>query len=264
MKANANGIEFYYERHGKGPPLILICGFTNNLTMWKDFLSPLSQKFEVILFDNRGAGRTTVTKPPYTIDQLADDTIALMDTLEISKSYMVGFSMGSAIIQSVGLRYPERILKGVMLAPFHTLPSTARMQAETTAKLFQEGIDPHAILETVLPWIYSNEYLSDPKRIEETIHEHVNTPYPQPPEGYLGQLEAVISFDLTNRLKEISTELLMIAGEEDLYTPLYTVDVLAKKLSTAKLITLPEMGHMIHIEEKNKVLEEICAFCKNK
>ena len=262
-KIHANGIEFYYERHGNGFPLILICGFTNHLGMWEKLISKLSNSFDVIAFDNRGAGRTDVSPPPYTIDLLADDVIGMMDAFEIKKAHMVGFSMGTAIIQSVGLRHSERIQKGVLIAPFNRLPSTAVMQAKTTAKLFETGVDPAIAYETIFPWIFSNDFLSDPKRIEKTITDLVNNPYPQTPEGYAGQLDAVIKFDLTEKLPEIETELLMIAGEEDLYTPFYCAKILEDKLPNGKLLAIPRGGHMPHMEAPKTVVEGIHAFCKD-
>ncbi len=262
-KIQANGISFYYERHGKGVPLILICGFTNHLGMWEKLIPQLKESFDVIAFDNRGAGRTDVSPPPYTIDLLADDVIGMMDALKIKKAHMVGFSMGGAIIQSIGLRHRERIQKGVLIAPFNSLPSTAVMQAKTTAKLFETGVDPAIAIETIFPWIFSNDFLGDPKRIEKTITDLVNNPYPQEADGYAGQLDAIIKFDLTDRLPEIETELLMIAGEEDLYTPFYATKVLEERLPNGKLLPIPQVGHMPHIEALETVTEGIHAFCKD-
>ena len=166
-KVQANGIEFYYERHGKGYPLILIYGLPNHVGRWEKIIPELKDFFEVIVFDNRGAGRTEASPPPYSVELFADDVIALMDALEIKKAHMVGFSMGSAIIQTIALRKAERIQTGVLIAPFNILPSTTVMQAKTTAKLFEIGVEPALALETFLPWIFSNDFLSDPKRIEK-------------------------------------------------------------------------------------------------
>lgn len=262
-KTFANGIEFYYERHGSGPPLILVCGFTNHLGMWEKMIPRLSSSFEVIAFDNRGAGRSETTPPPYTIEQLADDVIGLMDALNLSKVYMAGFSMGSVIIQSLAHRFPERILKGVLIAPFSALPSTALMQAHSVAKLFQAGIEPALALETILPWIFSNDFLSDPQRIEETIKDLLESPYPQPPDGYAGQLAAVTTCDMRDRLDKIETPLLILAGEEDLYIPFYEAKLLKERLPNGVLKGIPKVGHMPHIETEDVVVEGIHAFCSD-
>ena len=262
-KVSVNGIEFYYEKTGKGPPLLLIAGFATHLGMWEKMTPHLRESFEVTIFDNRGSGRTPATTPPYTIELLADDTLALMDALKIEKAHIAGFSMGSAIAQMIALKHPERVLKNVLISPFPTLPATAIMQAQVTAKLFQTEVDPAIAFETILPWIFSNEYLSDPQRVEETVHHLLNDPYPQPPEGYAGQLEAITHFDLTKQLAEIKTPTLLLAGEEDLYTPYCIVKNMKARLPNATLIGLPKQGHMLHVETPETIAKEMCAFCKS-
>ena len=227
---SANGINFYYERYGKGDPFILICGFTNTLELWGEIASKLKDFFEVIVFDNRGAGRRGSSPPPYTIDLLADDVIALMDALEIPKAYVMGSSMGTTIVQSLGLRYGKRLLKGVLLAPFNTIPCRVIMVAKTMTKLFESGLEPALVFETILPWLFSNTFLSDPKKIEKMISDMVNNPFPQTPDGYAGQFAALTAFDLTDKLPEIETEMLIMPGEEDLFTPMHCAKILEEKL----------------------------------
>ena len=262
-KIVVNGIDFYYERHGNGDPLILICGFTNQLGMWENYISKLSDFFEVIVFDNRGAGRTGAPPPPYTIELLADDVVGLMDALDIRKAHMAGFSMGTLIIQSIAHRHSGRIRKGVLIAPFSVLPSTALMQAQSISKLFQAGVEPALALETILPWIYSNEFLSDPKRVEKSIVDMIESPYPQPPEGYMGQLAAISKCDMSDHLSQIKTPLLLMAGEEDLYTPFYEAELMESRLPHATLRGIPKVGHMPQVEAEDIVVEGIHAFCSS-
>lgn len=262
-KLQVNDLEIFYEKKGKGDPLLLINGFTNHLGMWDKMDLDLAKNFEVILFDHRGSGRTTVTPPPYTIETIANDTIALMDALSIPSASMVGFSMGGAVIQSIGLNHSKRINKGVLLASFSTLPKTAMMQANNISKLFQAGVDPALALESILPWIYSNQYLSSPQRIEKAIQESLENPFPQDPQGYVGQLEAVLNFDSTDTLNQISTEMLIVHGDCDLYTPLYSAEVLKENLQNATLEIIPDMGHMLPYEQPKEMVKLINAFCKS-
>ena len=262
-KLRINDIELFYELHGKGEPLFLICGFTNHLGIWEKMIPMLSKNFEVIVFDNRGAGRSSASSPPYTIEMLAADTIALMDGLSIFAASMVGFSMGAAITQMIALNHPDRIKKGVLLSSFNTLPKTAAMQAINTAKLFQAGVKPALTLEALLPWIYSNEYLSESRRVEKTVQELLSNPYPQAAEGYIGQLEALLHFDITDMLHQIQTEMLIIHGDADLYTPLYSAQILKEKMQNATLEVIPDASHMLLIERANEMEKLIYAFCKS-
>jgi len=79
----ANGIEIYYEVHGEGPPLLLIMGLGANATAWWKQVPAFSERYRVIAFDNRGAGRSEKPMGAYSIRQMADDAAALMDALEV-------------------------------------------------------------------------------------------------------------------------------------------------------------------------------------
>ena len=91
----ANGQELYYEVHGEGQPLILVMGLGYDSTLWTLAQVPaLSPKFQVVIFDNRDAGRSSQATSAYTIADMADDTAALMDALDINKAHVCGLSMG--------------------------------------------------------------------------------------------------------------------------------------------------------------------------
>lgn len=262
--AKRENIQLYYELKGQDRPLLLINGFTNHLGMWDPYLSSLEERFSVLRFDPRGAGRSDVPPGPYTIQQMADDVIFLMDCLSIDQAEMIGFSMGSAIIQSLALDHPDRLGKVVMLSPFDRFPMNAYLQARSSAKLRDSQTHLNLIIEYTLPWIYSSQFLSSSSRVKATIEDLENNPYPQFPEGYDWQLEALHQFDETKRLSQIKHDVLLIAGEQDLYTPIYTAQALKKNLKNATLEILPEVGHMLHIERKYEVLKLILSWLLQK
>ena len=118
----ANGQELYYEVHGEGQPLILVMGIGYDSTLWTLAQVPaLSKKFQVVIFDNRDAGRSSQATSAYTIADMADDTAALMDALDIKKAHVCGLSMGGMIVMEFALRHPGRldrmILTGAPGAP---------------------------------------------------------------------------------------------------------------------------------------------------
>ena len=90
----------YYQDHGSGDPLILICGLSSDLSVWRLLLPELSKHARVISIDNRGAGRTSAPDEPYTIAQMADDVLAVMDHLQIASADIVGWSMGEVSLPS--------------------------------------------------------------------------------------------------------------------------------------------------------------------
>ena len=92
----ANGQELFYEIHGDGPPLVLVMGIGYDSSLWTLQQVPaLSTRFQVILLDNRDAGRSSRADHPYTIADMADDLAGLLDALEIQRTHLLGLSMGA-------------------------------------------------------------------------------------------------------------------------------------------------------------------------
>ena len=118
-KVKVNDIQIYYEVHGEGFPLVMIYGSTGSLDGWDPRLvEGLSKHFKLVLFDNRGAGRTETSNREYTVRLFADDTAGLMDALGISKAHILGISMGGAIAQELVLNYPEKVSKLVLCSTY--------------------------------------------------------------------------------------------------------------------------------------------------
>src|SRR5579883_1692585 len=86
--ADVNGIKLYYEEHGNGTPLLLIMGFTANATAWEALIPYLARQHRTIAFDNRGSGRSDQPEGAYTMAQLADDAVGLLDVLGIQRAHV--------------------------------------------------------------------------------------------------------------------------------------------------------------------------------
>jgi len=112
-KIKVRDIDIYYEIHGSGFPLVMIILFSTN---WWDptLIDDLSKCFTVILFDSRGVGKTDDTDSDYPFKTLADDTIGLLDALNIERTHFFGISGGGSVVQEIALSYPERVEKLVL------------------------------------------------------------------------------------------------------------------------------------------------------
>ena len=114
-KAKVNDINMYYDVQGDGFRLVMIMGILGNANCWDPRMMPvLSDKFKVITFDNRGAGRTDVSDKEFSMRLFAEDTVGLMDMLNIPKAHVLGISMGGMIAQELALNYPERVEKLIL------------------------------------------------------------------------------------------------------------------------------------------------------
>jgi pimeloyl-ACP methyl ester carboxylesterase len=110
------GVNLYYETHGQGEPLVLIPSTAFSCEVWKPSQLPLAQSTQLIIHDPRGTGRSTASQQVYTIDQMANDVVALLDHLKISSAHVLGHSMGGRIGLEVALDFPGRVRSLLMAA----------------------------------------------------------------------------------------------------------------------------------------------------
>ena len=111
------GIDLYYESHGQGEPLVLIPSTAFSGEVWRPFQVPeLSRSLNLIIHDPRGCGRSHVVQEVYTIDQMANDVVALLDHLGIRSAHVLGHSMGGRIALSMALNFPGRVKSLIMAA----------------------------------------------------------------------------------------------------------------------------------------------------
>src|SRR3954469_23659453 len=98
--------DLYYEETGQGPPLMLVPGLGGQGSFWISQVRAFSSDFRTVVHDHRGTGRSTHSRIAYSVEQMADDTLRLMDRLEIASAHFVGHSTGGAIGQVIALDHP--------------------------------------------------------------------------------------------------------------------------------------------------------------
>ncbi len=248
----ANDIELYYEEHGAGEPLLLIMGWGGNAATWKPQLPDLAERYRVIAFDNRGAGRTSAPHQPYSIGQMVDDTIAVLDALAVPRAHVFGISMGGMIAQDLALRHPERVDAlilgctspgGSRSAGYGQLQGDITTFRETTG---EDGPDL-AWFSEFLKRLWTDEALA---RSDTHLQDFVLSliRYPPPPHGLRNQADAIAAHDAYSRLQRIRHPTLVITGAEDaLIDPRNSV-ILAKRIPDAELHVFPRLKHAFHLE----------------
>jgi pimeloyl-ACP methyl ester carboxylesterase len=113
----STGVKLYYETHGGGEPLVLIPSTAFSCEVWKSYQLPgLSPSTNLILHDPRGSGRSTARQHVYTINQMANDVVALLDYLKVPSAHVLGHSMGGRIALEMALNFPGRVKSLIMAA----------------------------------------------------------------------------------------------------------------------------------------------------
>ncbi len=255
-----NGIQLYYHVQGEGSPLLFLSGFGSHHQGWSAFVEALAPYYQTVTMDNRGAGQSSA--PPSPIATLAQDVIALLDHLSCARTDLIASSMGAAIALTLALFYPERVRKAVLISPFAKLPFAALCKLRAVGNLLKASAPFDLVVETALPWLFSNQFLSHHHLIEAKKEDFLRNPYPQSLQGFFGQLSALESFDLRSQLASIKTPMLLITGKQDRSTPLACAQFLKKHLPHSQLAPFPRAAHMVHVEHRAAVIELAHAFLR--
>ena len=117
-----NGIKICYQICGDGYPIVLIHGFGSKKESFMAQIPALSEEFNVISFDNRGAGKSERPDMPYTMEMFVDDIVGLMDYIGIRKAHLIGLSLGGMIGLNFILKFPDRVNKLVLINTLSQLP----------------------------------------------------------------------------------------------------------------------------------------------
>lgn len=257
---DAPGFRMYYEEHGGGFPLLLINGLGSDHLEWLHQLPAFESRFRCIVFDNRGTGMTGVPSGPYTTAQMADDAASLLRALGVTRSHVLGVSLGGMISQEVALRHPG-LVEGLVLGctgpggALSVRPSPEAMAAFALAK----GEDPEAELRRMLPFLYTDACIRErPGEIEGFVRRRLD--HPTPPEGYLAQLSAAVTHDASSRLGTIRARTLVITGDADRLVNWENSLRLAGRIPGATLVVLPGAPHRLFAETADAFNREVLRF----
>ena len=265
-RANANGIEIEYETFGDStsPPLILVMGLGAQMITWDDeFCEQLAQRgFHIIRFDNRDIGLSTKmeeagmpdvmsafdgdARPAYTLDDMADDSVGLLDALGFSAAHVVGASMGGFIAQLMAINHPDRVLSltSIMSAPGgHDTVSPRPEGAEVLMRIppeTREGRIEHAVwIRQILagrdnPFDEAAEARRAARSVDRSYY----------PAGTARQLVAILAAkSRLERLANVSVPTLVVHGIDDPLVPVENGRRVAAAVPGARLLEFEGMGH---------------------
>jgi len=256
----AGEVAIYYEVHGTGYPLLMINGLGASVEMWSPFWKRLAEHYRVILFDNRGVGRSTVPDTPYTISAMAEDAANLLNALGIPSAFVYGASMGGQIAQSLVLDFPQKVQALVLGMTTSGGKHAVLPSPETMAKLAQLARPQPGITAQEILWSveYTPEFLESHRA--ELEREAASVRYPTSPIGFRRQAEASMSFDSYDRLPSIRTPTLVLAGSRDILMRPENARLIASRVPGARLHIVEGAAHGFTREKPAESITVILEF----
>jgi pimeloyl-ACP methyl ester carboxylesterase len=257
-KIAVGGTELHYERAGNGEPLLLIQGMSGTHVSWGEpFRSVLEESFDVVAFDNRGIGLSERISAPFTIAEMAADTAALLERLEIESAHVVGISMGGMIAQELALAEPGRLRSLTLGCTYCGGPGSQLMPQESVERL-AAGIASGDRDKAIRASYEIN--LSPGFRADEdayaAFHE-MATRVPAAKQVIELQAQAIFGHDTSARLGEITAPTLIIHGTVDGVLPFPNGEQIASLMPTARFEVLEDVGHMFWWEQPQRSAELI-------
>ncbi|MGB1005626.1 MAG: 3-oxoadipate enol-lactonase [Thalassobaculaceae bacterium] len=243
-QTNANGITLNYQLDGPEdqPVLLFSNSLASNLHMWDPQIAAVADDFRVLRYDSRGHGGSDAPADDYTIDQLADDALALLDTLGIEKVFYCGLSKGGMVGQKLARRNPDRLHAAVLCATSSYMGPADLWQGRiNTART--EGMGG-VVEATLARWFTEDFHESDPGAVDK-VREMVMT---TPVDGFIGCCRAIQEMDQRNDLGEIDLPVLVIAGAEDPGTTPAMNKAIADAIPGAGYVELAGAAHFCNVQ----------------
>jgi 3-oxoadipate enol-lactonase/4-carboxymuconolactone decarboxylase len=225
----------------------------STLSMWDPQVEALTERFCVVRYDARGHGASPVPAGPYSLDDLADDLLALLDRLGVERAHLVGLSLGAMTAMRLAARAPSRVDRLALLCTSAGFP-TSSPWAERAATVRAEGTA--AIAEAVVDRWFTPRLREAEPALVERMRAMVAA---IPAEGYASCCGAIERMDLRDDLARISAPTLALAGADDPATPPEHLATIAAGIPGARLLVLPQAAHLANLEQPAAVNAALLA-----
>ncbi|WP_104490347.1 3-oxoadipate enol-lactonase [Acinetobacter indicus] len=247
--------EINYQTFGGAakPALVFSNSLGTNFKMWQPQIDHFQQDFFVICYDTRGHGASSAPQGPYTLDQLGQDVVNLLDHLNIEKAAFCGISMGGLTGQWLAINKPERFSHVVVC---NTAAKIGQEQAwnERAALVREQGLAP--IASTAAGRWFTEPFIQSNAVTVATLSNDLGA---GSPEGYASCCEALAKADVREQLKDIQVPVLIVAGQQDPVTTVADGEFMQQRIANAELFEI-NASHISNIEQPEAFNQAVQAF----
>jgi pimeloyl-ACP methyl ester carboxylesterase len=239
-------LELDFDVEGKGDAIVFIPGANDDRNGWAE-VAPAFPNYKRVLFDNRDVGRSPRATAPYSVADMADDTIRMMDRAGIARAHVFGHSMGGLIAQEVALRAPERVQSLVLICTFahvdEYLDSAFRRWMHWIQTLSAEEF-----LRNTLPYWVGSDIINEMgmDALVDLVRPQVEA---QGAQAFCRQIEAILKHDTLSRLPQIAAPALVVAGDGDMIVRRNHEHALLDSIPKSRHVVIEHSGHSPTIEQ---------------
>ena len=233
--------EIHYEVLGAGDPVLLVAGLGGTASYWSPNLPAFAERHRMILHDHRGTGGSTRSEMAYSVELMAADLLHTMDFLRIEKAHLVGHSTGGAIGLVLGAIAPERIASLVLYASWAVLDPQMEQCLGLRRRILQ-GLGEVDYHRATPLFLYPPTFVRDNSA---AIEKEVQASIAGSPSRAImdARVAGIMAFDGKPYLDRIRCPTMVLVAEDDILTPPYSSELLARQITGARLVKVPRGGH---------------------
>jgi len=243
----------WWDQSGTGEPILLIMGHAYGADMWYRTVPELAACYRVIRFDNRGAGRSSDPRGPYSVRLMADDALAVLDAAGAASAHVYGVSLGGAIALQLALDHPARVRSLILGC---TAASAEGMSRGALLIRVRSLLPAAALNRMAWPLLYGPDTPAARRAEDQQVVRRTRCTG----RGRRGQLLGAAGFDVTGRLAEIRVPALVLHGARDRIVPAADGRRLADGIAGARLVVFPDAGHVYLTDVTQAANQEVLHF----
>ena len=247
------------------PVVLWLQGLNAPGAAWAVQMAHFARTHRSIAPDARGVGKSDAPKGPYATAQMADDALRILDACEVERAHVVGLSLGGAVAQELALARPDRVRTLALFATFARQPPRSRALLEAWRTLYPLATQSADLREAwekqAYAWLFSDAFWRSEANVRAAFRFAKGQPL-QPVAGFLGQVDAALAHDASDRLAGLRVPALVVHGALDQLAPLAAGEELARLIPGAELRVVPNVGHAVNLEGQRAVNESLRSLWK--
>lgn len=253
------GASIHYEIEGSGSPVLLLAGITSDGTSWAPLIKLVTDRHQMIVINNRGCGRTRC-EGQFTVPDMIDDCVALLDHLEIANADIVGHSMGGMLGLRLALAHPTRVRRLITVTAGQRLTSKQALLFDELVRLYAE-LPPQRWYGLFFQWLLSDAAFANPANVAAATEVSAAYAYRQSHADFVRQLAAVKAIPDVDPTR-ITCPVLAIAAEHDILITPAAVRAAHRDIPNHRFEVIAKAAHAVPVEAPDILAQLILEFLR--